>query len=318
MSSKTSKVGVIGAGNVGASLVYALVLLNTCITVVLFARTLSKAEGEAWDIEDAIPLLPEMDVLPTNQYEDLADSDVIVVTVGAPPKEGETRLDMLSRNVDIIRSTMKELDRVAPNAVVIVVSNPVDVLTRIAIATSSRPENLILGSGTVLDTARLRYQLGKQLNVDKQDVHVYVIGEHGDSEFTVWSSAFVGGIPLNEFPMPEGSTLEQIKQDYTEITRKRGYAITERKGNTSYGVATVVAQLINAILRDEKKIFTVSVKADASYGIDSEVVLGLPCVISQQGIERKLLLPRNAEEQHLLETSAAKLNQAYNSLHESE
>lgn len=318
MSSKTSKVGVIGAGNVGASLVYALVLLNTCITVVLFARTLSKAEGEAWDIEDAIPLLPEMDVLPTNQYEDLADSDVIVVTVGAPPKEGETRLDMLSRNVDIIRSTMKELDRVAPNAVVIVVSNPVDVLTRIAIATSSRPENLILGSGTVLDTARMRYQLGKQLNVDKQDVHVYVIGEHGDSEFTVWSSAFVGGIPLNEFPMPEGSTLEQIKQDYTEITRKRGYAITERKGNTSYGVATVVAQLINAILRDEKKIFTVSVKADASYGIDSEVVLGLPCVISQQGIERKLLLPRNAEEQHLLETSAAKLNQAYNSLHESE
>lgn len=318
MSSKTSKVGVIGAGNVGASLVYALVLLNTCITVVLFARTLSKAEGEAWDIEDAIPLLPEMDVLPTNQYEDLADSDVIVVTVGAPPKEGETRLDMLSRNVDIIRSTMKELDRVAPNAIVIVVSNPVDVLTRIAIATSSRPENLILGSGTVLDSARLRYQLGKQLNVDKQDVHVYVIGEHGDSEFTVWSSAFVGGIPLNEFPMPEGTSLSQIKQDYTELIRKRGYAITERKGNTSYGVATVVAQLINTILRDEKKIFTVSVKADASYGIGSEVVLGLPCVISQQGIERKLLLPRNAEEQHLLETSAAKLNQAYNSLHESE
>jgi len=318
MSSKTSKIGVIGAGNVGAALTYALVLLNTCNTVVLFARTLSQAEGEAWDIEDTIPLLPEMDVLPTNQYEDLADSDVIVVTVGSPLKEGETRLDVLSRNVDIIRSTMKELDRVAPNAIVIVVSNPVDVLTRIAIATSSRPENLILGSGTVLDSARLRYQLGKQLNVDKQDVHVYVIGEHGDSELTVWSSAFVGGIPLNEFPMPEGTSLSQIKQDYTELTRKRGYAITERKGNTSYGVATVIAQLIKAILRDEKKIFTVSVKADASYGIGSEVVLGLPCVISQQGIERKLLLPRNAEEQRLLETSAAQLNQAYNSLHDSE
>jgi len=318
MSSKTSKVAVIGAGNVGAALVYALVLLNTCIAVVLFDRTLSKAEGEAWDIQDTIPLLPEMDVLPTNQYEDLADSDVIVVTVGAPLKEGETRLDTLGRNVDIIRSTMKELDRVAPNAIVIVVSNPVDVLTRIAIAASSRPENLILGSGTVLDTARLKYRLGKQLNVDKQDIHVYVIGEHGDSEFIVWSSAFVGGIPLNEFPMPAGTSLEQIKQDYTELTRKRGYAITERKGNTSYGVATVVAQLINAILRDEKKIFTVSVKADASYGIGSDVVLGLPCVISQQGIERKLLLPRNAEEQRLLKTSAAKLNEAYNSLHESE
>lgn len=318
MSSKTSKVSVIGAGNVGAALAYTLVLLNTCVTVVLFARTLSKAEGEAWDIEDTIPLLSEMDVLPTNQYEDLAGSDVIVVTVGAPSKEGQTRLDMLGRNVDIIRSTMQELDRVAPDALVIVVSNPVDVLTRIAIATSSRPENLILGSGTVLDTARLRYQLGKQLNVDKQDVHIYVIGEHGDSELAVWSSAFVGGIPLNKFPLPAGTSLEQIKQDYTELTRKRGYAIIERKGSTSYGVATVVAKLINTILRDEKKIFTVSVKADASYGIGSEVVLGLPCVISQQGIERKLLLPRNAEEQRLLETSATKLNEAYNSLQKSE
>lgn len=314
MSSK-SKVGVVGAGNVGAAVANALVLLRKCITVVLYDRTLSKAEGQAWDIEDAIPLLEEMDVLPSNQYEDLADCDVIVVTVGVQQKEGQTRLDILGENAEILRSTLKELDRVAPNAIMIIVSNPVDVLTRIAIASSSRDQNLILGSGTVLDTARLRYQLGKRLNVDKQDVHVYVIGEHGDSELTVWSSAFIGAIPLDEFPIPPMTSLENIKQEYAELTRKRGKAIGERKKGTNYGIATVVCQLVDTILRDEKKIFTVSVKADSNYGVGSEVVLGLPCIIGKHGIERQLLLPRNALEQRQLEESTAILNEAYDSLH---
>ncbi|MEH2183022.1 L-lactate dehydrogenase [Nostoc sp.] len=314
MSNKISKIGIIGAGNVGADVANALVLLGKCVTVVLFDRTLSKAEGQAWDIEDSIPLLKDMEILPSNQYEDLVDSDIIVVTVGVPQKPGQTRLDTLSDNAQIMRSTMKELDRVAPNSIVLIVSNPVDVLTRIAIANSTRAENLIFGSGTVLDTARLRYQLGKQLNVSKQDVHVYVIGEHGDSEFVVWSSAFIGGIPLAEFPIPQGTILEQIQEEYAELTRKRGYNIFERKGNTSYGISIVVCQLVDTILRDEKQMFPVSVRADSNYGIGSEVVLGLPCIISSQGIERKLVLPRNAHEQRLLEESATKLNEAYNSL----
>ncbi|WP_375501869.1 L-lactate dehydrogenase [uncultured Nostoc sp.] len=314
MSSKTSKVGVIGAGNVGADVANALVLLRKCVRVVLFDRTLSKAEGQAWDIEDSIPLLEEMEIIPSNKYEDLVDSDVIVVTVGVQQKPGQTRLDTLSDNAEIIRSTMKELDRVAPNSIVLIVSNPVDVLTRIAIASSTRAENLIFGSGTVLDTARLRYQLGKRLNVAKQDVHVYVIGEHGDSEFVVWSSAFIGGIGLAEFPIPQGETLEQIQQEYAELTRKRGYNISERKGNTSYGISIAICELIDTILRDEKQIFPVSVRADSSYGVGTEVVFGLPCIIGSIGIERQLVLPRNADEQRLLEESATKLNLAYNSL----
>ncbi|MBD2535866.1 L-lactate dehydrogenase [Nostoc flagelliforme FACHB-838] len=314
MSSKTSKVGVIGAGNVGADVANALVLLRKCVRVVLFDRTLSKAEGQAWDIEDSIPLLEEMEIIPSNKYEDLADSDVIVVTIGVQPKLGQSRLDTLSDNAEIIRSTMKELDRVAPNSIVLIVSNPVDVLTRIAIASSTRAENLIFGSGTVLDTARLRYQLGKRLNVAKQDVHVYVIGEHGDSEFVVWSSAFIGGIALTEFPIPQGATLEQIHQEYADLTRKRGYNISERKGNTSYGISIAVCQLIDTILRDEKQIFPVSVRADSSYGVGNEVVFGLPCIVSSIGIERQLVLPRNADEQRLLEESATQLNLAYNSL----
>ncbi|MEH2012345.1 L-lactate dehydrogenase [Nostoc sp.] len=313
MSSKTSKVGIIGAGNVGADVANALVLLRKCVTVVLFDRTLSKAEGQAWDIGDSIPLLQEMEIIPSNQYEDLADSDIIVVTVGVQQKQGQTRLDTLNDNAEIMRSTMKELDRVAPNSIVLIVSNPVDILTRIAIASSTRAENLIFGSGTVLDTARLRYQLGKRLNVALQDVHVYVIGEHGDSEFVVWSNAFIGGIPLTEFPIPQGEKLEQIQQECTELTRKRAYSISERKGNTSYGISTVVCQLVDSILQDEKQIFPVSVRADSNYGVDSDIVLGLPCIISSIGIERQLVLPRNADEQRLLEESATKLNQAYNS-----
>ncbi|MFN6530544.1 L-lactate dehydrogenase [Nostoc sp. ChiSLP03a] len=314
MSNKISKVGIIGAGNVGANIANDLVLLGKCITVVLFDRTLSKAEGQAWDIEDTIPLLKDMEIIPSNQYEDLAGSDIIVVTVGVQQKEGQSRLDILSDNAEIVRSTIKELDRVAPNSIVLIVSNPVDVLTRIAIASSTRAENLIFGSGTVLDTARLRYQLGKRLNVSKQDVRVYVIGEHGDSEFVVWSSAFIGGIPLAEFPIPQGATLEEIQQEYAELTRKRGYNISERKGNTSYGISIVVCQLVETILRDEKQIFPVSARADSNYGVGSEVVLGLPCIISSQGIERQLVLPRNPHEQRLLEESATKLNEAYNSL----
>ena len=315
MSSKTSKIGVIGAGNVGADVANALVLLRKCVRVVLFDRTLSKAEGQAWDIEDSIPLLKDMEIIPSNQYEDLADSDVIVVTVGVPQKQGQTRLDTLSDNAEIMRLTIKELDRVAPNSIILIVSNPVDVLTRIAIASSTRAENLIFGSGTVLDTARLRYQLGKRLNVSKQDVHVYVIGEHGDSEFIVWSNAFIGGIPLIEFPIPQGVTLEQIQQEYAELTRKRGYKISERKGNTSYGISIVAGQLVDTSVRDEKQIFQVSVREYSNYGVGNQVVLGLPCIISSQGIERQLVLPRNADEQRLLEDSATKLNQAYDSLY---
>ena len=220
----------------------------------------------------------------------------------------------MSDNAEIIRSTIKELDRVAPNSIVLIISNPVDVLTRIAIATSTRAENLIFGSGTVLDTGRLRYQLGKRLNVAKQDVHAYVIGEHGDSQFVVWSSAFIGGILLTEFPIPQGATLEQIQQEYAQLTRKRGHNIFERKGNTSYGISIVVCQLVDTILRDEKQIFPVSVRADSNYGVGSEVILGLPCIIGSTGIERQLLLLRNAHEQRLLEESANKLNQAYNFL----
>jgi L-lactate dehydrogenase len=308
-----SKVSVLGAGHVGSAVANALVLLRACDLVVLYDRELAQAEGQAWDIADAVPLLSEMEVVPTAQYGDLDGSDVVVVTVGPTLAAGQTRLDLTGVNAGIIAEVVRELDVACPDAVVIVVSNPVDVLTRIAIETSTRPAHLIFGCGTVLDGARLRHQLGRLLDVEDESVHAYVIGEHGDSSFPVWSSATVGAIRLAEYGLPEGTSLAQVQEALGASTRRRGISIHERKGFTSYGIAVAVARLVRAIARDEKRIFMVSVLAAREYGI-GPVALSLPCVVGRTGVVRQLMLAMSAEEQQMLQNSAAVLDQAYRSI----
>jgi L-lactate dehydrogenase len=308
-----SQVSVVGAGHVGSAVANALVLLRACDRVVLFDRDSARAEGEAWDIADAIPLLSEMEIVPSADYADLSGSDAVVVTVGATRGPGQSRLDILALNAGVVAGVVRELDRVSPDAVVIFVSNPVDVLTRIAIETSARPAHLLMGSGTVLDGARLRHRLGERLGVEKEGVHVYVVGEHGDSSFPVWSSATVGAIKLENYPLPESSPLSQLEDDLTTSTRRRGLGIHDRKGFTSYGVAAAVARIVRAVLRDEKRIFMVSVPAAQDYGI-GDVVLSLPCVIGRGGVERQLPLTLSEDEQRLLDRSAAVLDTAYRSL----
>jgi L-lactate dehydrogenase len=310
-----SQVSVVGAGHVGSAVANALVLLRACDRVVLFDRDSGRAEGEAWDIADAIPLLAEMEIVPTADYADLGGSEVVVLTVGATSAPGESRLDLLGPNAAMIAGVIRELDRVSPDAVVILVSNPVDVLTRIAIETSARPAPLLMGSGTVLDGARLRHRLGELLGVEKEDVHVYVVGEHGDSSFPVWSSAAVGAVKLEDYRLPESSSLSQLENELTTSTRRRGLGIHDRKGFTSYGVAGAVARIVRAVVRDEKRIFMVSVPAAEEYGI-GDVVLSMPCVIGRGGVERQLLLTLSEDEQRLLQRSAAVLESAYRSLAE--
>jgi L-lactate dehydrogenase len=196
---------------------------------------------------------------------------------------------------------------------VILVSNPVDVLTRIAIETSTRPPRLIFGCGTVLDGARLRHQLGKLLGVDQDSVHAYVIGEHGDSSFPVWSSVTVGAIRLEQYGLPDDISLPMIHNDLAAAVRDRGRNIHERKGFTSYGVAAAVARIVRAIVRDEKRIFMVSVLAAEEYRI-GPVALSLPCVVGRGGIARQLMLTMSDEERRMLERSASILDQAYKSL----
>jgi L-lactate dehydrogenase len=307
-----SQVSVVGAGHVGSAVANALVLLRACDRVVLFDRDLARAEGEAWDIADAIPLLSEMEIQPTADYADLAGSEAVVVTVGATNAPGESRLDLLGANAAMTAGVIAELDQSSPDAVLILVSNPVDVLTRIAIEASARPAHLLIGSGTVLDGARLRHRLGQLLGVEKEDVHIYVIGEHGDSSFPVWSSATVGAIRLENYRLPVAS-LSQLEDELTTSTRRRGLSIHNRKGFTSYGVAGAVARIVRAVVRDEKRIFMVSAPAAEEYGIGG-VVLSLPCVIGRRGVERQLLLTLSEDEQRLLQRSAAVLDTAYRSL----
>jgi L-lactate dehydrogenase len=308
-----STVSVVGAGHVGSAMANALVMLRACDRVVLFDRDLARAEGEAWDIADAVPLLAEMEIVPSADYADLAGSDAVVVTVGAINAPGTSRLSLLGSNAGITASVMSELDRVCPEAVVILVSNPVDVLTRIAIEASTRPADLIIGSGTVLDGARLRQRLGQLLGVEKEDVHVYVIGEHGDSSFPVWSSATVGATRLEDCPLPGSTSLLELKDELAAAIHRRGREIHERKGYTSYGVSGAVARIVRAVVRNEKRIFMVSVRPAEEYGL-GDVVLSVPSVIGRAGVHRQLLLRLSEDEQGLLAHSAEVLEAAYRSL----
>ena len=308
-----SQVAVVGAGHVGAAVANALVLLRACDRVILFDRNPARAEGEAWDIGDAIPLLAEMEIRPAGDYADLAGSDAVVITVGAINAPGHSRLELLGQNAGIVAAVMRELDRVCPEAVVILVSNPVDVLTRIAIERSTRATHLVMGCGTVLDGARLRHGLGELLGVEQEDVHVYVVGEHGESSFAVWSSATVGAIPLADFQLPPSTTLPEVQDELSTRIRGRGREIHARKGYTSYGVAAAVARIVRAVVRDEGRIFMVSVRAAEEYGV-GDAVLCLPCVVGGAGVARQLVLRLSDDERRMLERSASVLDAAYRSL----
>ena len=311
--SNLSKIGVIGAGNVGAAIVNALVLKNIGREIILYNRDINKAIGQAMDIDDTIPLLSEMKIDATDDYKDLKECKVIAITIGARQKKNETRLQLLERNAGIIKATMEELDKAAPNAIIILVSNPVDILTRVAQEYSKRNPCMIFGSGTLLDTSRLRYQLGKELNINRKNVHVHVIGEHGDSEFPVWSNAIIGSIKLHHF-IPDKQKLKIIKKRITQTVKDRAYEIIKRKGYTDFGVAVAVAKLIQCVLRDEKKIFSVSVKINNDYKLNEKVALSLPCVIGTNGIEHKLNLELNDSEKEKLKETTEKLNNAYNEI----
>jgi L-lactate dehydrogenase len=303
------RVAVIGAGNVGAAVANSLVLLGVVDRMVLYDRRLARAEGEAWDIADGTPMLRSVEIVATDEWQDVLGAEVVVVTVGALLRPGQSRLD--ERSGDLLRDVIESLDLVAPDAVVVIVTNPVDVMTRVAQETSARPWHRILGTGTVLDTARLRHGLGQRLGVDAQNVHVHVIGEHGDSSFPAWSSATIGPVPLAAFPLPEGEDLEAMRADFAARTRRRGLDVFARKGHTSAGIAVAVCRIVESVLGDKGRVYTVSTRALAECGIGEWVVLSLPCLIGREGVTRRLPLALDREERRQLERSAGVLEAAY-------
>ena len=272
-----------------------------------------RAEGEALDIGHGMPLARPMQIY-AGDYDDAADAAVIIVTAGANQKPGETRLDLVHKNVAIFKSIMPEFAKRNCKGIMLVVANPVDILTYIAAKYSGLPANRVIGSGTVLDTARLKYLLSEHLSVDSRSIHAYIIGEHGDSEFAAWSSANVSGVPLYDFCKMRGHThFEEASRKIEDDVRNSAYEIIKRKHATYYGIAMAVKRICEAVIRDEKSVLAVSSVMKDVYGVE-DVALSMPAIVGKDGVETLIPVRLDVSEQRKLRESASVLKEVISSV----
>jgi L-lactate dehydrogenase len=304
---QTVRVAVVGAGNVGATFAYALLLGGLAAEIVLVDANHARAEGEAMDLNHAVPFAHPARVW-AGGYADCAGSVVTVLAAGAAQKPGETRLALVQRNAAIFREVVPQVARHNPAGILLVATNPVDALTYAAGKLSGLPARRVIGSGTILDTARFRFLLSRHFGVDPRSVHAYVVGEHGDSEVPVWSLANIAGMRLPDFCAAQGLAYDRAAMDAIfRQTRDAAYAIIERKGATYYAVAAGLLRIVEAIVRDQRTVLSVSSligPADDYYGI-GDVCLSLPAVVDRRGVERVLRLALSPEEVEGLRRSAA-------------
>ncbi len=301
-----TKIAVIGAGNVGSTVAYTLTVTGIATEVVMIDIAREKLLGESLDISHAAPYSSSVNVYP-GTYEDAAGSDIVVITSGIGRKPGQSRLDLAQTNIDIIKSVAAQITKYAPNAVYIMVSNPVDILTYEFIKVSGLPKGRVFGTGTSLDTARLRTRLSDYLEVDPKTVNAYVLGEHGDSSFIPWSLARVEGMPLKEFHAVVNPLSDlPLDLDYSEIenyVRTSGISIIKRKGATFYGVASCVAHLCRRVVENIETVLATSTMLDGEYGIH-DVALSLMCVLNGNGVKTTLTPTMTDEELAQLHRSA--------------
>ena len=297
------KAAIIGCGFVGSASAFALMESGLFSEIVLIDADKNKAEGEALDISHGLPFAKPMQIY-AGDYENLADAAVIIVTAGAGQKPGETRLDLVKKNVGIFKSIIPQIVKYNKDGILLIVANPVDILTYTAAKLSGLPSNRVFGSGTVLDTARLKYLLGEHLGVDNRSVHAFIIGEHGDSEIAAWSSAKVSGIPINNFCEMRGHYhhLEAMRKIADEV-KNSAYEIIEKKKATYYGIAMSVKRICEAIVRDEKSILPISTVQTGENGIDG-VALSMPAIVGKNGVEALVPIELNDEEKADLLKSA--------------
>jgi len=306
---KNNKVAIIGAGYVGASTALALLFSPLVQELVLVDINKVRAEGEAIDLAHAATLIRPVRVY-AGDAADCAGARIIIFTAGANQQPGETRLDLVHRNTAIVREVLPPLLEYCPDALILMVANPVDILTYVAWKLSGLPENRVLGSGTVLDSARFRHLLSRHLHVDPRNIHAYVIGEHGDTEVPVWSLANVAGVGLEEFYLLDGLAEEEsFREKIGQRVRGAAYDIIKRKGSTAYGVALALSRISKSILRDEKRVLTVSSVVRGLYDIAGEVALSLPCLVGSQGREKVLAIPLRTGELAALRHSATTLQE---------
>jgi L-lactate dehydrogenase len=309
MSKTAIKISVIGAGFVGSTVAYTLMMKGIASDIVLVDANHEKAEGEAMDIEHGSPFAAES-IVRAGGYDATHNSDIVVITAGTNQKPGETRIDLITRNAAIMRDVAGQVAEQSPNAVILIISNPVDVMSYVFREVTGFPKNRVIGSGTNLDSGRFRYILSQKFGIDSHSVHAQIWGEHGDSEFPVWSLVRINGMNINEASAQFGGVMAD--SDYDAIgdeVRNAAYEIINRKGATYYGIGMSAARICEAILRDEKAILPVSVLLHGEYGID-DVYLSLPTVLNEHGVEKILTPNISDDELSRLHHSAALLKEA--------
>ncbi len=307
------KAAVIGCGFVGSATAFTLMQSRLFSELVLLDVNMEKADGEAKDIAHGIPFAGQMKIY-AGTYDDVADASIIIITAGANQKPGETRLDLVQKNTAIYKGIIPEIVKRDFDGILLIVSNPVDILTYVALKLSGLPEHRVIGSGTVLDTARLKYALGEHLGVDSRSVHSFIIGEHGDSEIAAWSSTNVSGIPLNDFCEMRGHyNHDEAMDEIAEKVKNSAYDIISKKQATYYGIAMSVKRICECIVRNEHSILPISSMMHGEYGIE-DITLSMPAIVGAGGLETHVPISLSEEEAEKLKESADKLKEVAASL----
>ena len=311
--SERRKVVLVGTGMVGMSYAYCLLNQNVCGELVLIDIDKKRAEGEAMDLNHGLAFASGSMRIYAGDYRDCQDADIVAICAGVAQQPGETRLDLLKRNEKVFKSIVDPVTASGFNGIFLVATNPVDIMTRITYALSGFNPRRVLGSGTALDTARLRYLLGEYLNVDPRNVHAYVIGEHGDSEFVPWSQAFLATKPIVDLcDSSEDVCMDRLSEIAAEV-QGAAYKIIEAKKATYYGIGMAMTRITKAILGDENSVLTDSAMLRGEYG-QTDVFAGVPCIINRNGIQRVLEISLNEEEQQKFEDSCRILRDSYDQM----
>lgn len=314
MKTENRKIALIGTGMVGMSYAYAMLNQNTCDELVLIDVNKERAIGEAMDLNHGLAFSGSNMKIYAGEYSDCTDADIVVICAGVAQKPGESRLNLLKRNTQVFRSIIEPVTASGFNGIFLVATNPVDIMTRITYALSGFNPRRVLGTGTALDTARLRYLLGDYIKVDPRNIHAYVMGEHGDTEFVPWSQAMVATKSILELCEESGGTLRIDElENISEEVRTAAYKIIEAKNATYYGIGMALTRITKAILGNEHSVLTVSALLRGEYG-QNEVFTGVPCIINQNGIQRILPLTLTDSEKEKLNQSCQILKRSYDEL----
>jgi L-lactate dehydrogenase len=311
---RPAKIGIIGAGSVGATIAYAAMIRGVARQISLFDIARTKVEAEVLDLNHGQLFAPQATVDGSDDVEVLRGSDVVVMTAGAKQKPGQTRLDLAAANAAICEKILPDVVRVAPDALLLLVTNPVDVMTEVALKLTGLPPERVLGSGTVLDSSRFRYLVARHCGVAVQNVHAYIAGEHGDSEIPLWSSATIGSIPLSQWSVDgHGRLTAADKETIVHNVKDAANQVIQGKGATNYAVGLAVTNILEAILYDERRVLPVSGLLGGFRGMQ-DVCLSLPRIVSRKGIEPPLPIPMTVDEEAGLEASANRIREVLRGL----